>query len=183
MNKKNVWSEEVWNEVKEIVDKIKKHGFIQQMLEGTLNENIFKEYILQDIMYCDIFNSCMKKLSEKIDVDEYKNKLIEFSQSKSSISMREMYQTKYGLVPNKLKNKTCEKYTKLISDSVNNCSVQEGLSSMLACYWIYFDVGNYIHENQIKNKDNKENKYQSWINNYGNPNYGKKVECYRNICD
>ena len=51
---------------------------------------------------------------------------------------------------------------------------------MLACYWVYFDVGNYIHDNQIKNKDNK---YQNWIDNYGNPNYGKKVECYKNICD
>ena len=49
------------------------------MMEGTLNENIFKEYILQDIMYCDIFNSCIKKLGEKLDVEDYKNKLIEFS--------------------------------------------------------------------------------------------------------
>ena len=43
---------------------------------------------------------------------------------------------------------------------------------MLACYWVYFEIGNYIHENQDKN--NKNNKYQSWIDNYGNPNYGKR---------
>ena len=180
MDKSISWSEEVWNESNSVVEKIKNHKFIQELTEGILNENIFKEYIIQDIMYCDIFNSCMKKLSEKIDIEEYNNKLLEFSKSKSSISMREFYKNKYGLIPDTKKNNVNGKYTSLIIDSVENKSIQEGLSSMLACYWVYFDVGNYIHDNQIKNKDNK---YQNWIDNYGNPNYGKKVECYKNICD
>ena len=180
MDKSISWSEEVWNESNSVVEKIKNHKFIQELMEGVLNENIFKEYIIQDIMYCDIFNSCMKKLSEKIDIEEYNNKLLEFSKSKSSISMREFYKNKYGLIPDTKKNNVNGKYTSLIIDSVENKSIQEGLSSMLACYWVYFDVGNYIHDNQIKNKDNK---YQNWIDNYGNPNYGKKVECYKNICD
>ena len=180
MDKSISWSEEVWNESNSVVEKIKNHKFIQELMEGVLNENIFKEYIIQDIMYCDIFNSCMKKLSEKIDIEEYNNKLLEFSKSKSSISMREFYKNKYGLIPDTKKNNINGKYTSLIIDSVENKSIQEGLSSMLACYWVYFDVGNYIHDNQIKNKDNK---YQNWIDNYGNPNYGKKVEYYKNICD
>ena len=180
MDKSISWSEGVWNESNSVVEKIKNHKFIQELMEGVLNENIFKEYIIQDIMYCDIFNSCMKKLSEKIDIEEYNNKLLEFSKSKSSISMREFYKNKYGLIPDTKKNNVNGKYTSLIIDSVENKSIQEGLSSMLACYWVYFDVGNYIHDNQIKNKDNK---YQNWIDNYGNPNYGKKVECYKNICD
>ena len=180
MDKSISWSEEVWNESNSVVEKIKNHKFIQELMEGILNENIFKEYIIQDIMYCDIFNSCMKKLSEKIDIEEYNNKLLEFSKSKSSISMREFYKNKYGLIPDTKKNNVNGKYTSLIIDSVENKSIQEGLSSMLACYWVYFDIGNYIHDNQIKNKDNK---YQNWIDNYGNPNYGKKVECYKNICD
>ena len=175
MDKSISWSEEVWNESNSVVEKIKNHKFIQELMEGILNENIFKEYIIQDIMYCDIFNSCMKKLSEKIDIEEYNNKLLEFSKSKSSISMREFYKNKYGLIPDTKKNNVNGKYTSLIIDSVENKSIQEGLSSMLACYWVYFDVGNYIHDNQIKNKDNK---YQNWIDNYG-----KKVECYKNICD
>ncbi len=180
MDKSISWSEGVWNESNSVVEKIKNHKFIQELMEGILNENIFKEYIIQDIMYCDIFNSCMKKLSEKIDIEDYNNKLLEFSKSKSSISMREFYKNKYGLIPDTKKNNVNGKYTSLIIDSVENKSIQEGLSSMLACYWVYFDVGNYIHDNQIKNKDNK---YQNWIDNYGNPNYGKKVECYKNICD
>ena len=180
MDKSISWSEGVWNESNSVVEKIKNHKFIQELMEGVLNENIFKEYIIQDIMYCDIFNSCMKKLSEKIDIEEYNNKLLEFSKSKSSILMREFYKNKYGLIPDTKKNNINGKYTSLIIDSVENKSIQEGLSSMLACYWVYFDVGNYIHDNQIKNKDNK---YQNWIDNYGNPNYGKKVECYKNICD
>lgn len=122
----------------------------------------------------------MKKLSEKINNDEYKKNLFEFSQSKSSILMREQYQKCFNLPPTVIKNKICEKYTFLISDSVENHSIQEGLASMLACYWVYFEVGNYIHKNQ---HNNKENKYQFWIDNYGNPNYGKKVNCYKNICD
>ena len=90
-----LWSEDAWNSSKNIVEKIKNHKFIQKMMDGSLDENIFKEYISQDIMYCDIFNSYMKKLGEKLNVENYKNKLIEFSQSKSSIIMRELYQKRY----------------------------------------------------------------------------------------
>ena len=181
MTKNLLWSEEVWEDSKNIVEKSKKHKFIQKLIDGTLNENIFKEYISQDILYCDIFNLNMKKLSEKLDKEEYKNALLEFSKSRSSIYMREYYQKSFNLPPSTIMNKVCEKYTSLITNSVEKHSIQEGLSSMLACYWIYFDVGNYIHDNQ--KKDNKDNKYQSWIDNYGNPNYGKKVNSYKNICD
>ena len=176
-----LWSEDAWNSSKNIVEKIKNHKFIQKMMDGSLDENIFKEYISQDIMYCDIFNSYMKKLGGKLNIEDYKNKLIEFSKSKSSIIMRELYQKRYNISPNTIKNNINEKYTSLIVDSVENHSIQEGLASMLACYWVYFDVGNYIHDNQ--QKDLKDNKYQFWIDNYGNPNYGNKVNCYKNICD
>lgn len=181
MEQNLAWSEDAWNCSKDIVAKIKNHPFIQKLMDGTLNESVFKEYISQDIIYCDIFNSYMKKLGEKLDKEEYKDKLIEFSQSKSSIIMREQYQKNYNIPPDETKNKVNEKYTSLIADSVNNHSIQEGLASMLACYWVYFDIGNYIHDNQ--RKDIKNNKYQFWIDNYGNPNYGKKVNCYKNICD
>ena len=176
-----LWSEEAWESSKEIVERLKKHKFIQELIDGSLDEKIFKEYISQDIMYCEIFNSEMKKLSEKLDKEDYKNKLEEFSKSKSSIIMREQFQKSFNLSPSVIKNNICQKYTSLIVDSVENHSIQEGLSSMLACYWVYYEVGNYIHQNQ--KKDNKYNKYQSWIDNYGNPNYGKKVNCYKNICD
>ena len=176
-----LWSEDAWNNSKDIVEKIKKHNFIQKLIDGSLDEDIFKEYISQDIIYCEIFNSKMKKLSEKLDKEDYKNKLLGYSQSKSSIIMREQYQKFFNLSPSGDKKEICEKYTSLISDLVDNHSIQEGLSSMLACYWVYFEIGNYIHENQDKN--NKNNKYQSWIDNYGNPNYGKKVNDYKNICD
>ena len=176
-----IWSEDAWNSSKDIFEKIKNHKFIQKLIDGSLDENIFKEYISQDIIYCEIFNLNMKKLSEKLNIEDYKNKLLGYSQSKTSVIMREQFKKSFNLQPNEIKNKSCEKYTSLISDSVNNHSIQEGLSSMLACYWVYFELGNYIHKNQ--DKDNKNNKYQTWIDNYGNPNYGKKVNDYKNICD
>ena len=117
-NLDSLWSEDAWDASKHIVEKIKKHQFIQKLIDGTLDENIFREYISQDIMYCDIFNSKMKKLSEKIDNDEYKKNLFEFSQSKSSILMREQYQKCFNLPPTVIKNKICEKYTFLISDQL-----------------------------------------------------------------
>ena len=86
-----LWSEDAWESSKEIVERLKKHKFIQELIDGSLDEKIFKEYISQDIMYCEIFNSEMKKLSEKLDKEDYKNKLEEFSKSKSSIIMREQF--------------------------------------------------------------------------------------------
>ena len=181
MEGSNLWSEDSWESSKDIVEKIKKHNFIQKLIDGSLDEKIFKEYISQDIMYCDIFNSKMKKLSEKLDKEEYKHKLEEYSKSKSSIIMREQFQKCFNLPPSTTKNSICEKYTSYISELVDNHSIQEGLSSMLACYWVYYEVGNYIHQNQ--SKESKNNRYQSWIDNYGNPNYGKKVNDYKSICD
>ena len=82
MERSNLWSEDSWESSKDIVEKIKKHNFIQKLIDGSLDEKIFKDYISQDIMYCDIFNLKMKKLSEKMDKEEYKHKLEEYSKRK-----------------------------------------------------------------------------------------------------
>ena len=87
-----------------------------------------------------------KIIGKKLDKEEYKNQLIEFSKSKSSVLTRDQYQICYNISHDNIKNKICEKYTSFIEDCVNNHSIQEGLSSMFACYWIYFYIGNYIYD-------------------------------------
>lgn len=48
-NLDSLWSEDAWDASKHIVEKIKKHQFIQKLIDGTLDENIFLENIFLKI--------------------------------------------------------------------------------------------------------------------------------------
>ena len=52
-------------ESKNIFEGIENHKFIQELIDGSLDEKIFKDYISQYIIYCDIFNAIMKNNREK----------------------------------------------------------------------------------------------------------------------
>ncbi len=181
MEKNGEWSKDAWESAKDIIEKIKNHKFIQKVIDGSLDENIFKRYVSQDILYCDIYESNLEKLSKKIDKEEYQAIIYKNSQVKFGDLQRKQYKD-LNLPSEVTKSKITEKYTSYVTDLVENHSVQEGLASMLPCYWVYYDLGIYINENKDKN-ENKKNKYQDWIDTYSNPEFAEDFENYKKICD
>ena len=45
------FTESLWNSIEDIYDRILKHPFIQELIDGSLDEEAFRFYVIQDALY------------------------------------------------------------------------------------------------------------------------------------
>ena len=64
------FSEELFDEVKEIWDEYLKHPFVKGIGEGTLDKEKFKNYLIQDYLYLKDYAKKYTILNNKIKVEE-----------------------------------------------------------------------------------------------------------------
>ena len=166
------WYETINKQTATILDKIKKHPFILELMDGTLSQEIFKFYINQDALYLSEYKKILAAVGTRC-IDENDTQF--FLDSATGIIHVEnilhqnfLQHEKISSVP----SPTCELYISYLSRIVNTHDVAEGLAAVLPCFTIYKQVGDYILENQT-NKEN--NPYQDWINTYGGEDFALAV--------
>lgn len=167
------WYETISKDSEIIVENIKNHPFILELMEGTLPEATFYFYINQDALYLAEYKKVLAVVGSRC-IDEKDTQF--FLDSATGITHVETM-----LHQNFLKNQeiihepspTCELYTSYLSRIVNTHAVEEGLAAVLPCFTIYKQMGDYILENQANKGDNP---YQNWINTYGGEDFAQSVQ-------
>lgn len=158
------WFKKVRKQTDNILDEIKKHSFIIDLLNGNLSKNIFEFYIQQDALYLSEYKKILANVGIKCnDADDAQffldaaTGIINVENALHQIFLKEK-------ILSKEPSPTCELYTSYLSRIVNNHSLEEGLAAILPCFTIYKEIGDYILKNQNKKENNP---YQDWINTYG----------------
>ena len=181
-NNKELWSTKARREVSDIIEKIKQLPFIKGMMDGTLSLKSFGKYIGQDIFYCEEYSKSLKILSQRLRKysDEYEKIFDNFSNKCLPLIeiLKEEYVKKFKLKEEKEKSEICKKYIDFERENVEKNSIEEGLSSLLACFWVYDEIGIYMYNNQIKG----ENIYKIWMDDYSN-GPSKSLSEYLKICN
>ena len=182
INNRELWSKKARREVSDIIEKIKELPFIKGMMDGTLPLESFGKYIGQDIFYCEEYSKSLKILSQRLKdySEEYEKTFDSFSKKCLPLIevLKEEYVKKYNLKEEKEQSEICKKYINFERENVEKKSIEEGLSSLLACYWIYDEIGIYMFKNQIKG----ENIYKIWMNDYSD-GPSKSLSKYLDICN
>ena len=182
INNRELWSKKARREVSDIIEKIKELPFIKGMMDGTLPLESFGKYIGQDIFYCEEYSKSLKILSQRLKdySEEYEKTFDDFSKKCLPLIeiLKEEYVKKYNLKEEKEQSEICKKYINFERENVEKKSIEEGLSSLLACYWIYDEIGIYMFKNQIKG----ENIYKIWMNDYSD-GPSKSLNKYLEICN
>ena len=182
IKKKELWSIRARREVNDIIEKIKDLPFIKGMMDGTLPLESFGKYIGQDIFYCEEYSISLKILSERFKdhSEDYEKTFDTFSNKCTALIpiLQEEYIKKFNLKEEKKKSKICENYINFEREYSKNKSLEEGLASLLACFWVYDEIGRYMYANQIQGK----NIYKIWMDDYAN-GPSKSLEKYLKICN
>jgi len=180
--KKELWSTKARREVSDIIEKIKELPFIKGMMDGTLPLKYFEKYIAQDILYCVEYSKSLKILSERLKEhsEEYEKIFETFSTKCLSLVtiLKDEYVKKFNLKEEKEKSEVCKNYINFERENSEKKSIEEGLASLLACYWVYDEIGRYMYINQIKGN----NVYKIWMDDYSGPP-SKSLEIFLNICN
>lgn len=167
------WYQNIHTKTNFILNAIKEHSFIKQLMDGTLSKDVFNFYIHQDAMYLSEYKKILALVATKC-INSHETQF--FLDSATGI-----IHVENALHQTFLKNQvlqlemspTCELYTSYLHKIVGNNSLEEGLAAVLPCFTIYKEIGDYILANQT-NKD--KNPYQDWISTYGGEEFGNAVK-------
>lgn len=167
------WYDDVRTKSESIFQEIISHGFIKDLMAGTLDKDIFGFYVNQDTLYLSEYMKVLSHVGVKCyEIDETQfylasaTGIIEVEKDLHKLFLEEKYL-------NPEPSPTCELYNSYMARIVNNYSVEIGLAAVLPCFSIYKEVGDYILANQT-NKDN--NAYQAWIDTYAGEEFAAAVE-------
>lgn len=175
------WSLQVNQEVLPILNKIKQHPFVHELMNGTLAKERFEFYIQQDALYLAEYGRILSIISGKLENPAQSQAFLEFAKDSVLVekALHEIFIKKMTTNKSIKASPTCLFYTSYLHSLSNNKSIYELLAGVLPCFWIYKQVGDYI----LKHQDKKDNPYQAWIDTYAGQEFGSAVKIAIDICD
>lgn len=175
------WSEQAWELVKPIYDKILTMPFNLELSDGTLSKEKFIFYLAQDAYYLLEFGRTLSTISGRVQDAELVMAYAGFSTGAifAERSLHESYFVEFGL-DNKVKPSPATLlYTNYILNQAAYASVEIAAAAVLPCFWIYKAVGDHIFAQQ----KGIENVYKRWIDMYAGIEFAQAVTQAINITD
>lgn len=174
------WSEQAWNSIESIYNKILDLPFLHELMDGTLPPEKFYFYLRQDAIYLSEYGKVLIRIASRLEKSQHKTAFLSFAADAITVEstlhtsyLKEAPQTSYkGASP------SCLLYTGFLAKQLLY-PVETALAAVLPCFWIYQRVGEYI----VGHQTNNHNPYQAWINTYGNEDFARTVINAIAICD
>ena len=175
------WSEQAWQAALPVYKRILKLDFIRELMDGTLPQEKFRFYIQQDALYLNAFGKALAGIAAKLEKPEHMSAFVSFAGDTMAVEhdMHRSFFEVLGKLDDLEPSPTCLLYTSFMLRQLSDAAVETAMASVLPCFWVYKEVGDYILENQSKTA----NQYQSWIDTYGGEEYGTAVKEAIAICD
>lgn len=167
------WSEQAWEKVKPIYDKILTMPFNQELSKGILAKEKFIFYLAQDAYYLLEFGRTLSTISGRVQDAELVMAYAGFSTGAifAERSLHESYFVEFGLDSEVKPSPATLLYTNYILTQAAYASVEVAAAAVLPCFWVYKAVGDHIFAQQ-KGVDNV---YKRWIDMYAGIEFATAV--------
>lgn len=178
-------SETLWNSVQDVFNSILKHPFIEGLATGSLEEERFKHYIIQDYIYLDEYRKALSLAAAKAGGEEESMLFLESAANikNAEEQLHESFLTAWRLRPRLLRRKSEVSpsnllYTSYLFSVALFGSFNEIVAAVLPCAWVYMEVGRRLVERGSPNP-----LYKKWIDMYGGRRYEESVEKMIGLAD
>ncbi|MDP3559447.1 MAG: thiaminase II [Legionellaceae bacterium] len=158
--------------VEPLVSKIHHHPFNRELAEGTLPQEKFIGYVLQDALYLNDFAKALAMAATRLPADTSAQFLrFALNAIEAEQGLHRDYLRPFNINMSDMeKNPACFMYTHYLLSTATLASVEEAVASVLPCFWIYQIVGARIALTQVSG-----NPYQSWIDMYSSEAFEQTV--------
>lgn len=170
-------SERLWESVDDWFVAICEHPFVQGLIDGSLPEEIFTRYIVDDAHYLDRYARVLALLAAKAP-DAAGVELLAASAAGAMTAERELHReflAPRGLDPDvdtvPEPSPTCGAYTGFLVSSATTQSFDVGLAAVLPCFRVYAEVGRYV----LARRAPGEHPFADWIDTYAAPEFDEAV--------
>jgi thiaminase/transcriptional activator TenA len=167
------FTEQLWESTKEIYDRILTLPFNQELMKGTLSTDRFIFYLKQDSLYLMDYCRTLSLIASKLDNTEHILQFLKFAGDCIIIekAMHEKFLSGYKDKKTTEKSPACFAYTNFLMATVAFKSIEEAVASVLPCFWVYREVGDYIYEHA-----DPVNPYRDWIDTYAAEEFRKATD-------
>ena len=177
-----MFTDTLWQSIEGIYTRILEHPFIGGLKDGSLDEEAFKFYVVQDALYLQEYARGLALLGAKAEEDD---QLILFCQQAETAivverTLHESFFAQWNLTdeevyktpraPNNLF------YTSYLLRVAFERPYHEGLGAFLPCYWIYLEVGKELEKSGSSNP-----LYQQWIETYSSEEFEDAVNTVKAV--
>jgi thiaminase/transcriptional activator TenA len=175
-------AQEAWKFSSKIVESIGLHPFSKQLGDGTLDIAVFKFFLEQDFFYLNKFAECNAIISAKVK-GKYVNLFLDNAVGASRIVQKEREVVgKYLGKETELKKDDLSlatiAYVNFIQNICNNFTLEESVSVILPCLWLYKHLGE-----QYDTQDLNNSYYRDWIKTYTEYEFVESVEKFKEMFD
>ena len=178
------FTNELWRSITSIYNEILAHPFLRGLTDGTLTEERFRFYVLQDAFYLREYARALS-LAGVRSRDE--SALVMFNEHSAGAitverSLHEGFLKDLGVTQEETDRTaptpTTLAYTSYLLNTASLSDYPEVLGAVLPCYWIYWEVGKALLEH-----GSPDPMYQKWIDTYGGEEFGTLVEAILDLTD
>lgn len=151
--------------------------FNTELAAGTLREDRFRHYIIQDAHYLEGFARALALASAKADTADQIVQCAEAAQTAILVerALHADYFAKFGISPADFAaarpTPVCDHYVSYLLRIAALEPFPVILAALLPCFWIYLEVGKNIHARAAQ-----PNPYQAWIDTYAGQEFAASVQ-------
>jgi len=178
------FTESLWGSIEAIYDSMLRHPFIRGLTDGTLPEETFRFYVIQDALYLRDYARGLALLGAKAPQDQWLMMFVEHARETIvveralhesffrdwKLSDEEVYST--PMAPTNLL------YTSYLLRVAYDRPFPEIMGCFLPCYWIYWEVGK-----ELEKRGSPEELFRRWIQTYASEQYGSIVRQVIEVMD
>lgn len=169
-------TEELWTSIEGIYAEILSHPFIAGLTDGSLDEQSFRFYVVQDDHYLREYARALSLLAAR--APEERDMLMFSRHAAGALEVERLLHESlfrdFGLSDEAIEATpmapTNVAYTSYLLAVAYGGSFPEALGAILPCYWIYREVGKALLE-----RGSTDPRYQRWIDTYGGEEFGVVV--------
>ena len=175
------WSEQTWKSIEKIYSSILDMPFINEMADGTLPKDKFQFYMAQDSLYLEHFGRALALIGVKAHNIGEALTYMRFAENAIVVenALHESYFLDFGVADKGIIQPACHHYVHFLRSTAALEPVEVAMAATLPCFWIYKNVGEYIHANH----QSDGNPYQKWIQTYGGEEFAIAVKKAIDLCD
>jgi thiaminase (transcriptional activator TenA) len=170
------FSAELWQDVTGIYAAILAHPFLTGLTDGSLPPEAFAFYVVQDALYLQRYGQALAAVGSRAPASadtamfaRHAAGALEVEQSLHGSLLADL-----GIDPATAAHAEPAPvnlaYTSYLLATVSVGSYAEGVSAVLPCYWIYWEVGK-----ELVRRGSPDPRYQRWIDLYGSEEFGDIV--------
>jgi len=178
------FTESLWVSIGDIYDKILKHPFIRGLTDGSLDEEAFRFYVIQDALYLKDYARGLALMGAKAPLDEWFMMFVEHARDAIVVerTLHESFFKDWQLTDEDVYSTpmapTNLLYTSYLLKTAYERPFPEVLGCFLPCYWIYGEVGR-----ELEKRGSPRELFRRWIQTYSSEQYASIVRQVLEVMD